>query len=107
MDASGKARVEFVPEASLLAILLEAPPAGEVARLDDPQVVGVEDVVRDVFDALGQTPRRPTAGFGRPGRYGAQRLQDFPDAGFVLIHHPAMVVLLAPAIWQDDVQRAQ
>jgi hypothetical protein len=53
VNAGGKARVELGPEASLLAILLEVPPPGDVSRLDDPQVVGVEDVVGDVFDALG------------------------------------------------------
>ena len=107
VDAGGEARVELVPEASLQAILLEVPSPGDVTRLDHPQVVGVEDVVGDVFDALGQAPRRSAAGFGRSWRHRAQRFQYFPHAGLVLVHHPAMVALLAPAIRQDDVQRPQ
>ena len=49
VDARGEAGIELVPEPPAMAIIHESCLAIEVARMNLPEVINIEHVMRDVF----------------------------------------------------------
>src|SRR5262249_50113922 len=98
MHFGGEPRIEPVPEIPTLdAVILEAQPRVKVGRADGPQMVGVEDVVRNVFAGVSLGCNA----FARlcPGpllRYNG-RFKDLPNPAFVQVHDPTVVVFASLA----------
>src|SRR6185369_7577364 len=104
MYAGCKTGIKAVPKSSSARIFSEPRPRIEPGRAHQPEVVGVKHIVGHVANS-GQRPTiRPGLRYRASRSEHAQGFEDFPNAAFILIHDPAMVVSLGLAFRNVDLE---